>query len=84
MNTETIITDNASQRHSYAGYIYNIGADKFKETTLQNLNAKHADLHKSGRIHIHDLDAYGITYNCLQADILQSFPFDTFKKYSYF
>lgn len=70
--------DNAANRKSYVGEIYNFGENKIKAHILRELNPKWSQLHKEGYIHIHDLDAYGLTYNCLTFDILGCFPYNQF------
>ena len=70
--------DNAANRKSYVGKIYNCGEQRTKDTILQSLHSEWVRLHKDGYIHIHDLDAYGLTYNCLTFDILEAFPYDDF------
>lgn len=70
--------DNAANRKSYVGSIYNIGEKAVKESVLNSLDEKWAKLHREGYIHIHDLDAYGLTYNCLTFDILKAFPYSDF------
>lgn len=71
--------DNAANRKSYVGHVFNIGEKLEKEAILNSLNPKWAKLHQEGYIHIHDLDAYGLTYNCLTFDILKGFPYQNFK-----
>ncbi|MBO4856788.1 MAG: anaerobic ribonucleoside-triphosphate reductase [Bacilli bacterium] len=71
--------DNAANRKSYVGHVFNIGEKQEKEIILNSLNPEWAKLHREGYIHIHDLDAYGLTYNCLTFDILNAFPYDRFK-----
>lgn len=71
--------DNAANRKSYVGAIYNKGEKQVKETVLNSLKPEWAGLHRNGYIHIHDLDAYGLTYNCLTFDILNAFPYKQFK-----
>lgn len=71
--------DNAANRKSYVGEIYNVGEKQVKENVLSSLKPEWAALHKDGYIHIHDLDAYGLTYNCLTFDILNAFPYQRFK-----
>ncbi len=61
--------ENAANRSSYVGYVYDIGEQSVKERILNSLPEKWAKLHRDGYIHIHDLDAYGLTYNCLTFDI---------------
>lgn len=74
--------DNAANRTSYVGYVYNVGEKDYKNKILNSLPKKWADLHRLGAIHIHDLDAYDLTYNCLTFDIINKFPYDEFKAYS--
>lgn len=70
--------DNAANRISYVGENYNCGEKVKKEEILASLPQEWADLHKQGYIHIHDLDAYGMTYNCLTFDIKNAFPYEKF------
>lgn len=70
--------DNAANRTSYVGYVYNVGEKAFKKEILDSLNPEWARLHKEGYIHIHDLDAYGLTYNCLTFDLIKKFPYKEF------
>ena len=70
--------DNAANRKSYVGENYNLGERAKKEETLDSLPKKWAELHRLGYIHIHDLDAYGMTYNCLTFDIKNAFPYEKF------
>lgn len=71
--------DNAANRKSYVGAVYNVGEKQKKNKILKSLDTEWAKLHKEGYIHIHDLDAYGITYNCLTFDILSAFPYERFE-----
>ena len=71
--------DNATNRYSFVGEIYQEGAQSRKERILSELPRAWSELHKKGYIHIHDLDAYGLTNNCLAFDILRDFPYDSFK-----
>jgi len=70
--------DNAANRKSYVGKVYNLGEKQEKSRILESLNPEWSRLHKEGYIHIHDLDAYGLTYNCLTFDIKNAFPYDKF------
>ncbi|OPY34229.1 MAG: anaerobic ribonucleoside triphosphate reductase [Methanomassiliicoccales archaeon PtaU1.Bin124] len=74
--------DNASQRKTYVGAVYEIGTDAIKKQILSEIDPEAADLHRSGKIHLHDLEAYGKTYNCLTLDLLKGFPFERFEQYS--
>lgn len=76
--------DNAAQRKTYVGYVYKAGTETIKEKVLNELDEKYSRLHVGGKIHIHDLEAYGQTYNCLQLDVLQGFPYERLSKFSDF
>lgn len=76
--------ENASQRKTYVGVVFDRGEKLVKKEILSNLQKKWADLHTQGYIHIHDLDAYGLTYNCLTFNLLNKFPYDDFLGLSYF
>lgn len=71
--------ENAANRYSYVGEVYNVGERKRKEEILNGFPTEWSDLHKKGYIHIHDLDAYGLTYNCLTFNLLKDFPYERFK-----
>ncbi|MCF0217631.1 MAG: anaerobic ribonucleoside-triphosphate reductase, partial [Malacoplasma sp.] len=72
-------SENAANRHSYVGAIYNYGEKLLKNKILDDLPKEWAELHRQGYIHIHDLDAYGLTYNCLTFDIANAFPYENFE-----
>ena len=74
--------DNAANRTSYVGYVYNVGEKTFKNEILNSLKPEWSKLHKEGYIHIHDLDAYGLTYNCLTFDLIREFPYEEFNNLS--
>ena len=74
--------ENAANRYSYVGEVYNLGEKLRKNEILDSLPVEWGNLHKEGFIHIHDLDAYGLTYNCLTFDILRDFPYERFKNMS--
>ena len=74
--------ENAANRYSYVGEVYNIGEKEIKNRILNGLNPEWKSLHENGYIHIHDLDAYGLTYNCLTFNILADFPYEKFKAYA--
>ena len=74
-----LTNDNAANRASYIGSVYNVGEKAVKEGLLASFPSKWSDLHRKGYIHIHDLDAYGKTYNCLTFDVTTGFPFEHFK-----
>lgn len=81
---ENIHYDNASQRLKASSHIFNVGSKEVKRRTLERLKPIFSSLHNDGKIHIHDLDTYSYTYNCLQMDVLQSFPYDRFNQFSDF
>lgn len=60
--------ENAANRLSYVGHVYGVGEKTIKSNILESLPKEWARLHNEGYIHIHDLDAYGLTYNCLTFD----------------
>lgn len=71
--------DNAANRYSYIGEIYSLGEQLKKRQILDSMPEKWRKLHEDGYIHIHDLDAYGMTYNCLTFNILEDFPYEKFR-----
>ncbi|MFI3329584.1 MAG: anaerobic ribonucleoside-triphosphate reductase [bacterium] len=72
------VNENAANRSSYVGYIHNIGESKIKKDTLNSFKKEWKELHDEGYIHIHDLDAHGLTYNCLTLNIINNFPYEEF------
>jgi ribonucleoside-triphosphate reductase len=74
--------DNASQRKTYVGSVYEAGTKAMKEAALKSMDQKWAELHARGLIHLHDLEAYGQTYNCLTFNLLRRFPYDEISGYS--
>jgi ribonucleoside-triphosphate reductase (formate) len=76
------VTENASERRSYVGDVFNEGSRIRKELILNSLKPEWRNLHNSGHIHIHDLDAYGETYNCLALNILNRFPYNKFEGFN--
>ncbi len=68
--------DNASQRKSYVGYVYEAGVKVKKQAIMESLDESYSRLHTEGKIHIHNLEAYGQTYNCLTFNILNDFPYE--------
>jgi ribonucleoside-triphosphate reductase len=64
------------------GYVFDKGEKLIKKTILKSLPIEWSGLHNDGHIHIHDLDAYGITYNCLTFNLLNKFPFNSFKNFN--
>ncbi|KQM09845.1 hypothetical protein AOA81_06285 [Methanomassiliicoccales archaeon RumEn M2] len=79
MTKEGVVYENASMRKTYVATVYDEGERAVEKEVLDNLPAKWSLLHKDGHIHIHDLDAYGLTYNCLTFDILKDFPYSDYE-----
>lgn len=75
---QTAKNDNAANRSSFVGTIFKNGERSIKNGILQNLTPQQSTLHQEGYIHIHDLDAYEMTYNCLTFDFLKNFPYHKF------
>jgi ribonucleoside-triphosphate reductase len=78
MGAKNVTGENAADRMTYAGEIFSLGEKKRKEDILNGLPPEWRDLHTGGYIHIHDLDAFGFTYNCLAVDLRTFFPFERF------
>ncbi len=74
-----IVYENAAQRKTYVGEVYDKGERLVKEKVLDELPKKWSQLHSDGHIHIHDLDAYGLTYNCLTFNLLNRFPYKDYE-----
>ena len=73
-----ISNDNAANRNSYIGYVHGIGEHTYKEEMLNKLEEL-GNMHKEGFVHFHDLDASGLTYNCLGFNFVNSFPYHEFE-----
>jgi ribonucleoside-triphosphate reductase len=83
MGAKDIITgENAADRMTYVGEVFTIGERLRKKEILDLLPPLWSELHKNGTIHIHDLDAYGLTYNCLTVELPKFFPFERYEKAS--
>lgn len=61
--------ENAAIRYNFAGDLYGAGVLARKEQVLNSLPDKLAQLHRAGDIHIHDLEAFGMLYNCCTPDL---------------
>ena len=70
--------ENAANRTSYVAKIHNEGERTIKNNVISRLPDNWSRLHEEGYIHIHDLDAYGLTYNCLAFNVLNNFPYEKF------
>lgn len=71
--------DNAANRNSFIGAVHTIGERMKKEEILLSLKPEWRKLHMDGYIHIHDLDAYDLTYNCLTFNLINHFPTEMFE-----
>ena len=65
--------ENAANRYSYVGEVYNIGEKAIKNRILSELSPEWKSLHENGYIHIHDLDFYTLTTTCTQIDLTKLF-----------
>lgn len=72
------VNENAAQRKTYVGHIFDEGEYRRRCDVLNNLPEEWRALHDDGRIYIHDLDAYGLTYNCLTFNFLHKFPYERY------
>ncbi|MDR2090171.1 MAG: hypothetical protein LBP62_00705 [Clostridiales bacterium] len=77
-----ITGENAADRMTYVGEVFTIGERKRKRDILAKLPKEWSALHDGGDIHIHDLDAWGLTYNCLAVDLREFFPYERFNTLS--
>lgn len=77
-----IYFNNAAKRKTYAGNLFETGVKELKNSILNSIESEYSSLHKEGFLHIHDLEAYGLTYNCLTPDIIRNFPYEYFDKFS--
>lgn len=62
--TKETSRDNANTGTCAASKMYGIAEAVAKEFNLSNMTKKHADNHRKGRIYIHDLGYYSVTFNC--------------------
>ena len=56
--------ENAAVRDNFVSEIYDLGVSVRKKSALSELPARLADMHRSGAVHIHDLESGGEVYNC--------------------
>lgn len=71
LNTSNILRDNANECGATPAGAYGKIASETNKTynLLNNINEKYAQMHKDGYMHIHDLNMYNLTFNCLFAPI---------------
>lgn len=75
-------SNNAAKRSTFVGNIYEQGVEVNKRSIIHNIHPELMKYHVDGYIHIHDLEGYGNTYNCLTCDILANFPYESLRKSS--
>ena len=71
IKSSNILRDNANESGATpAGAYGKIASETNKMyNLLNNINRKYAEEHKNGYIHIHDLNQYNLTFNCLFAPV---------------
>lgn len=71
LKSSNILRDNANESGATpAGAYGKIASETNKMyNLLNNINRKYAQEHKDGAIHIHDLNQYNLTFNCMFAPI---------------
>lgn len=79
---KSINFEHAAQRRTFIGMVYDKGQSIIKKNVLDTIDERFSKLYRIGQIHIHDMEAYGLTYNCLTPNILTKFPYEEFEKYS--
>lgn len=57
-------SENAAARDNFVSEIYNLGVTACKERVLDALPVELSSMHRSGAVHIHDLESGGKVYNC--------------------
>ena len=63
----------ASEENTPTSLVYNYGENKTKEIILDSLPKSFSQAHREGYIHIHDLEYYESTYNCVNLDWIDDF-----------
>ena len=71
IKSSNILRDNANESGATpAGTYGKIASETNKMyNLLNNINRKYAQEHKDGHLHIHDLNQYNLTFNCLLAPV---------------
>ena len=71
--------DNAAARRNFASDLYESAVKQEKELILNTfLTEEHARLHRSGAIHLHDLEGYRHVYNCCTPSLTRILNVNTF------
>ena len=60
--------DNANVGNNFSAKLLQIASVSNKTVQLMEIPELYAKAHLEGRIHIHDLDSYNLTLNCLNID----------------
>ena len=60
--------DNASVGNNFSAKLLQIASVANKYANLATMPKEHAKAHEQGDIHIHDVDSFNLTINCLQID----------------
>ena len=68
--------------NNYIDNIIEKGTLAVIDDALNNLQSEWSILHKSGYIHIHNLESYSISYNNLILSLVDNFPYHIFHTYS--
>ena len=69
--SSNILRDNANESGATPAGAYGKVASETNKmyNLLNNINEKYAQMHKDGYLHIHDLNMYNLTFNCLFAPV---------------
>ena len=60
--------DNANVGNNFSAKLLQIASGANKYANLATMPKEHAKAHEQGDIHIHDIDSFNLTINCLQID----------------
>ena len=75
----TMMMDNAAARENFVSGLYERAVKQEKERILNTfVTPEQAALHRSGAIHLHDLEGYRHVYNCCTPDLTQVLDVNTF------
>jgi ribonucleoside-triphosphate reductase len=67
------VRDNANVGNNFSAKLLQIASIANKWANLAKMPKEHAKFHESRDGHIHDLDSFNLTLNCLQADLKRLF-----------
>ena len=75
----TMMMDNAAARENFVSGLYERAVKQEKERILNTfVTPEQAALHRSGAIHLHDLEGYRHVYNCCTPDLTRVLDVNTF------